>query len=371
MSRTARNTDYIRQYNRNMILRLLRIKAMSRSELARKMGVTRAATAKIADELLQEGYISVAEGSRVGRSSAPLVLRGECAYAIGVYLNRDGCSVGVVDISGNVLVQTKLQLTGDDKIDTLASSIGQMIQQQKLPHDKIVGIGISAPGPLDGEQGMILNPPKFDLWHNTAVGTVLEEKLGIPVYLENNASSLARFHQGDSAIGDNYLLLLVDSGVGSGVVINGKVLKGAGYFTSELGHTSIAHNGKPCACGNVGCLEAYAAIPNLLEGTPYQQWKEVVDHLPAPEASGLLQREAEYLATGIVTLTNVISIDAVVLAGDILYGSEYLIPVLQACVNRRNMRRDIRPIQIYSGSIGTDIPVQAAADIAFGRFLIV
>ena len=373
MAKSARNAEYIKEYNRKLFLRLLRTEAMSRSEVARHMGVTRAATAKIAEELLQEGYVAITEGARVGRASAPLMLREDCAYAVGVYLNRDGCSVGLVDICGHTLEECRLHLTGNVQIQNLAQSICQMVTRHQIPWQKIVGVGISAPGPLDGEQGTILNPPRFDLWHNVPLGALLEKELNVPVYLENNASCLARFNQGkpEAKGSENFLLLLVDSGVGSGVISGDKVLKGAGYFTSELGHTSIDHQGRPCACGNVGCLETYAAIPNLLKDTQFDSWKAMIDSLPNPEADALLRQEVSYLAAGIVTLTNTISIDTVLLAGDILYGAEILAPMLEEIVNRRNMRRNILPIRVCPGCTGENILVQAAADIAFGRFLTV
>lgn len=375
MGKNPRNVEYIREYNRKLFLSFLRSGEMSRSELARRMGVTRAATANIADELLQEGYISQTDGAPVGRSAAPLKLRADCRYAIGVYLNRDGCTVGIVDICGGLHGVKELHLDGntiEEKIDPLVFVIQELIQNVKIPLEKIVGIGVSAPGPLDGENGTILNPPRFDLWHNVSIGMLLQQRLFVPVYVENNATSLARFHQGkpEANGSEDFLLLLVDSGVGSGVISGGKVLKGAGYFTGELGHICIDRNGKPCDCGNTGCLEVYAAIPNLLQGSGFTDWKSVIDSLPDERANRLLQQEAEYLSIGIVSLTNLVCVDTVLLAGDILYGVEKLAPILEEKVNHRSMRRGSIPIRVYPSYSGADVRVQAAADIAFGRFLL-
>ena len=250
--------------------------------------------------------------------------------------------------------------------------IQELIQNVKIPLEKIVGVGVSAPGPLDGENGTILNPPRFDLWHNVSIGMLLQQRLSVPVYVENNATSLARFHQGKPEVNgsEDFLLLLVDSGVGSGVISGGKVLKGAGYFTGELGHICIDRSGKPCDCGNTGCLEVYAAIPNLLQGSGFADWKGVIDSLPDERANRLLQQEAEYLSIGIVSLTNLVCVDTVLLAGDILYGAEKLAPIVEEKVNHRSMRRGSIPIRVYPSYSGADVRVQAAADIAFGRFLL-
>lgn len=379
MGKAARNAGYTKEYNRKTFIRLLRREPLSRAEIARRMGLTRAATSLIAEELLSEGVVmeTAATTHQLGRTPVPLALRPEARYAVGVYLNRDGCTAGILDICGQVLCQQRLHI-GDgiehEKVAPLVSCINEMIAKTGTSKDRLVGVGISAPGPLDGESGRILNPPRFSLWHQTDIGPMLHESLNLPVYLENDASCLARYNLGKpEAMGsENFLLLLVDSGVGSGVISNGKVLKGAGYFTSELGHTSINYRGKRCACGNLGCLEAYAAINNLLQGSEFSSWVQIMDsHNVSATAHNLLLQEIDYLTAGIVNMTNLISIDTVLLAGELLYGADELAPLLEENVNNRMLRRDILPIRILPSCSGPNVRVQAAADVAFGRYLMV
>lgn len=377
MGKNARNAEYTKEYNRKLFLRLLHKESLSRSEIARKMGLTRATTSVIADELLQEGFIldSEAGGVHRGRTPVPLSLNPDACYAVGVYLNRNGCTVGLVDICGHLITEKHLLLSGTQKsgkLESLSSTISQIIEESKIAPAKIVGVGISAPGPLDGESGLILNPPRFDLWHNTDICSIIRERLGIPTYLENNASCLARYNMDkpEACGSEDFLLLLVDSGVGSGVISRGKLLKGLGYFTSELGHTTINFRGKKCECGNIGCLEAYAAIPNLLASTPFSKWEDVIDQFDSnPEAQKLVAAEAEYLAAGICNIANLISIDTVLLAGDLLYGIDRIAPILEENVNRHTLRRDVLPISIRAAAAGPNVKVLAAADIAFGRYL--
>ncbi len=379
MVKNTRNAEYTKEYNRKMFLRILRTSPMSRAEIARKMGLTRAATSLIADELISEGLIeeTTASATSRGRTPVPLTLRHDAGYAVGVYLNRDGCTAGLVDMCGTVLAKERLHLEGAgnwEKLEILANAIDAMQRRLQIPGEKMVGIGVSAPGPLDGEGGRILNPPRFDMWHYAELGSILRQRLGMPVYLENNASCLARYNQGKAEArgSENFLLLLVDSGVGSGVVTHGKILKGAGFFTSELGHTSIDYKGRSCTCGNVGCLEAYASIPNLLRDTPFSTWAEVMDRVEDdPRAAQLLELETDYLAAGAANLTNTVSVDTVLVAGDLLCGVEKLAPILEQKINRRTMRRSILPVRVLPSCSGPDAPVQAAADVAFGRFLMV
>lgn len=379
MIRATRNAEYTKEYNRKMFLRLLRVEPMFRAEIARRMGLTRAATSLIADELLSEGLIreTVSTEKRMGRTPVPLMISAEAGYAVGVYLNRDGCTAGIVNMCGQLLTRERIRFNESmerDKVGLIADTILAMISECAVSWEKIVGVGVSAPGPLDGESGRILNPPRFDLWHYTDIGPMLQDSLELPVYLENNASCLARYNYGKPEAGgsEDFLLLLVDSGIGSGVISHGKVLKGVGYFTSELGHSSISFRGRQCACGNIGCLEAYASMPNLLRDTEFQSWKELIDRqLSSEDARRILRQEAEYLAAGIINMAHMVSIDTVLLAGDIYYGADYFAPIVEEIVNSRMLRRDILPIRVLPSCSSLDATVLAAADVAFGRYLMV
>ena len=170
---------------------------------------------------------------------------------------------------------------------------------------------------------------------------------------------------------ENFLLLLVDSGIGSGIISKGKVLKGAGYFTSEVGHISINYHGRLCPCGNVGCLEAYAAIPNLLNGTRFSTWKELVDASETErDAQELLGQEAEYLSTGIISLNHIINIDTVILAGEILYGAERLIPLVKNQINSRSLRRERQAVQVFPGKQVEGLRILSSSNVVFSRGLL-
>lgn len=374
MVKHPRNAEYTKEYNQKAVLRLLRREALSRAELARRLGLSRAAASVIADELLQVGMVieTAPQAAGVGRAPTPLTLSPDAGYAVGVYLNRGECRIGIVGMDGRILLQEQPELEGSrDAVEDLICAVQALLQKAALPQ-KTIGIGISAPGPLDGERGLILDPPRFEQWQNADLHR-LHHALHLPVYLENNASSLARYHQNRPEAGgsENFLLLLVNSGIGSGVVLGGKLLKGAGFFTSELGHISIDLHGRPCPCGNCGCLETYAAIPRLLEGTPFESWQQVMDALPHREAAALIDREADYLAAGIVNLTNLVSLDTVLLAGDLQYQAERFTPVLEKAIHHRSIHREVLPIAVRPACPNPDVPLLSAADVAFGRYLTV
>lgn len=373
MATHARNSEYIKKYNRNQFVRILRHESLSRSQLARRLGLTRSAASLIADDLINAEYILKDENKKPrGRVSLPLILNSNRIYSIGVFLTRINCKIGIVDLYGNVLSSKSIICDKPEKLDALSNSINELINEEKIDYKKIIGVGISAPGPLDGESGRLFNPPGFEAWHHVPITDILSKKLNLPVYLANDAVSLAQYNLGkkEAKKSENFLLLLVDNGIGSGVVIRGKILKGQGYFTGELGHTSINFNGRKCICGNRGCLEAYASISNLLEGTDYSSWKEVMDdYSTSSTARKLVQKEADYLTVGIVNFINLVPVDTILLAGDLLYKGKDFSLLLEKEINKKYLRRNFIHINVFPSCEGTNVPLCAAADIAFNAFL--
>lgn len=377
MEANAHNADYTRTYNRKQFLSLLRRAPHSRADVAHALGLTRAATTLIADEFIREGFILETEAVSAlrGRPPKPLVLSGDAAYAIGVYLNRDGYQAGLVDFTDKVVAKLALRFdanTGTDKTALLLETLRALIRDAGVPDGKIVGAGISCPGPIDGVRGRILNVPRFRLWANSDLAGNLRKSLGVPVFLEKDAACFAQYNieKGLAKDSKSFLLYLIEGGVGSGVVSDGVLLKSPGGFTPELGHCSIDHRGKPCECGNIGCLESYASISNLLAGSPYASWEELILACEQDEnARALLRKEAEYLAAGAVTAANLWDIDTVLLAGTVRFGAEKLAPLMEEILNARRIRRGGSPIRVGNAFSAPDHEIIAASEIAFDHYL--
>ena len=370
-----RNAEYTKLYNQKTFLRLLRREPLSRADIAREMGLSRAAASLIAEELIRDGMVKEAPISvpvRSGRPPIALTVAPDAAYAVGVYLNRDGCSAGVVSLAGKVLCRARFAMGEKGKTDALCDAISRLIEASGVGREKLLGIGISAPGPLDAKKGKILNPTQFSLWHNTELGGEVSARMGLPVRVENNAASLAGYYLGksDTRGSDSFLLLLVDSGVGSGLVLNGKLFADVSGDTCELGHISIKHDGRVCACGNRGCLEAYAAIPSLLKDTSFSSWEDVMNaRLLKGEALSLFKEETEYLSTGIASAVNLFGIDTVLLAGDLRYEGETTASAIEEAVKGRLLRPRAKPLSVLPVCWDENTKPASAAEIVFSRYL--
>ena len=370
MPQKPRNADYTREYNRKAILKILRRQAMSRAELARATGLTRAAASLIAEELLSGGIVTelAPQSAGRGRSATPLTLRPESSYALAVDLARKGCTVGLCDIGGNLL-QCRNLPAEDSSADTIIAELSALLKT--VDSGKVLGIGISAPGPLDSENGCILNPPKFERWHGVTVARCLSEALGLPAYLEHDVCAMA-LHQLNMGKSRNFMLLFIDIGIGAAIVSDGELLGNSRHFTGELGHTTIRFDGRPCACGRRGCLETYASIPALLEGSGFRDWFDLIDHADkTPQAGRLLDEEAVYLSAGLINLLNLIPVDSIFLAGDICYRYEMLAQRLQREIAAKALHRSRNDIRIFPVADCPNMGVRSAAEVVFSRFFTV
>ena len=370
MAQKARNADYTKEYNQKAVLRNLRRNAMSRAELARAMGLTRAATSLIVEELLQSGILMELspQSTGRGRSAIPLAIRPDSYYALGVELARKGCNVCLCDMAGNML-QCRKVTDQENLINPIIIELESLLKM--VDRNKVIGIGISSPGPLDTEKGQILNPPRFDRWHGVEVSSMISKALKLPAYLEHDVTALA-LHQLELGESRNFMLLFVDSGIGAGVISGGKPLGSSKNFTGELGHTTIRFDGRLCECGNRGCLETYASIPRLLDGTEFASWQELIDNMETkPEAKKLLDQEAVYLSAGIINLLNLIPVDTIYLAGDVCYGDDKLAQRLQREIGTRALGRRNQSIRILPADQQPEVGVFSAAGVAITRFLTV
>lgn len=370
MAQKPRNADYTKEYNRKAVLRILRHNAMSRAELARATGLTRAAASLIVEELVNDGIVTELTPQSVGRgrSATPLALRADCYYALAVDLSRTGCSVGLCDIAGNLLQSKKIP-DQNNLVGAIIAELKAMLET--VERCKVLGIGISSPGPLDCGSGRILNPPRFERWHGVEISRELSEALDMPAYLERDVCALA-LHQLEMGQSRNFMLLFVGIGIGAAIMSGGKLLGHSGYFTGELGHTTIRFDGRLCKCGNRGCLETYASIPALLEDTEFSGWNDLIDHVGInPDASHLLDQEAVYLSAGLTNLLNLIPVDTIYLAGDISYCYELLAQRLQREIRTRVLDQSKGTIHIYPSIQDKNIGILAAADVVFSRFFTV
>ncbi|HEY5584564.1 MAG TPA: ROK family protein, partial [Ruminiclostridium sp.] len=173
----------------------------------------------------------------------------------------------------------------------------------------------------------------------------------------------------------SFMLIVVDTGIGAGIIIDENIYRGVGGFGSEVGHTSIDINGKACSCGNRGCLESFASIPSVLKNIQrcdnnITTWKEIVDRalMGNEDCKKVIESEALYLSAGIVNAMNILELEAVILAGDIKYKPDMILNLIRMKVESSAITRDIHRLHIMNSTITENSEVKSAAAIVFEKF---
>jgi N-acetylglucosamine repressor len=383
MKNNATNSTQMKFSNRWLILNIVRKNPVSRAEIARITMLTRAAVTIIVDELINDGVLietGTAEAN-YGRKPVLLDLNPKSYYFLGLSITRDGSYIGVINIKGILLI--KQEITLESSLDVYAclkiivEAVKKIIDHSALPHEKFLGMGVCTPGPVDINKGIILNPPNFSKWHNLNIVRELKQSFAFDIFLENNSTSLTLMEKnyGRGAVFGNFMLLVVDTGIGAGMIINDNLYRGVGGFGCEVGHTSIDINGTQCSCGNKGCLEVYASIPAVLDairkrGQSRQTWSEVVDGAINDNdvCSEAVDREARYLSAGIINAMNILELEAVILTGDVNYKPEMLIDRIRKNVSRLAITRHIHELQVLNSSVEENSEVISAAAIIIEKF---
>ena len=320
--KTATNAQLMKIKNEKLILSIINQKPVSRAELAVQTGLTKAAISIITDELINRGIVFEKEikTSSVGRNPSMLYLNGDALYIPAVNITRKDITVGITNLLGSCIAEESFGIcdpyTAFEKIRTLYR---KLISENKIPTERIYKAAVVTPGPVNREKGIILNPPNFREWNNIAVADALSDAFDCEVIFENvsKAAALSEKYFGAAKGCDDFVSLQVDEGIGTAVVSGGRLFEGL----CEFGHISIDYAGEKCECGNRGCLEKYASVPNVLKNSSYNSWREVMDG----DCDDIIRREAEFLSVAIITANNIFNLESAVLCGEINYKSQKLV----------------------------------------------
>jgi predicted NBD/HSP70 family sugar kinase len=373
-----------REHNRKLILKFILTKSVSRIGLAALTGLSRAGVGVIVNSLMADGFLEEAIHKRPIKGKQPklLSIRNDALYAVGINITRSGSAVGICGLNGTILVQKNIESgkfkNPDSGVAFLSREVKKMLSSLDLPPEKLVGAGLTTPGPVDGVQGLVLTPPDFALWENYPVKQAFERSLNMPVYLENNAlaRTIEELYYGLGKNYSSFICLVVDNGVGCGIVINDKLIKGTDGFGSEFGHTTVDINGERCFCGNIGCLELYANPRRFItqavqKGYAVSSWDEIARRASQGEAffEDSVKNMASYIAAGCINLINLLEPQAIIIAGELNRGPDLLVKTIQSQVDQRTINRQIRHVEILASEIGVNHGVMAAAVVCFNNYL--
>lgn len=259
------NLGNVKLNNRSMILRLLNDQgAMSRKDMAQRLGLTPATLSLICAEMLEDGLLlekgQLTEEKRAGRKKVLIDINREYRLALTIRIEESITTITVCDLYGRSLgvkkISTEKESEAKDFLERIAVECKSILWENHVDKAKLLGVGVSVPGPVDRENGISLHA--VNIWDEpAAVKEILEKEIGLPVAVENNIRAYAEaellFGKGKTA--DNMLLIKWGPGVDSAVIVDNRILKMPDSHIAGLGHTIVDPKGESCTCGRQGCLE--------------------------------------------------------------------------------------------------------------------
>ena len=389
------------RYNRAVVLDLVRrLGPVSTSELAQRSGLAVSSVMNVVASLTRRDLVrSVGVGpSTGGRRPTLIELKPNAQYAVGVNIRVTVVEAVLLDLVGDIAAETALPLQGgkdpESVTATVVEAVDQVVRLAQVDPALVLGAGVGFPGLVTGGDTAV-GAPAFPDWRNVPLARQLERKLGVPVTLENDANlgALAEYRHGvGRACGDcdSLIYIYADHGIGQGIVVDGKLYRGADGLAGELGHIVIDVDGRQCVCGNYGCLEALASIGSVIRRTVVAaklggattlsdrfegDWESVsysaISEAVAggdPVATAAVEEAIAYLAVGIANVIRQFRPQILVLGGQFFDQGPGTFERLLAALEGRPSFFDSAPTRVVIGELGSRAPSIGAGTLILEHF---
>ncbi|MDA8296248.1 MAG: ROK family transcriptional regulator [Actinomycetota bacterium] len=377
----------IRRHNLALLLtEIERSGPISRAELARRIGLTKATVSSMVEALrgagLLEEKVPPLSGVARGRPGSPVGFSVQAPVAIGIEIAVDYVSACLVDLDGTV--RRSVRHAQDHRRGDPAQHLARAVECARgllaNAPNRLVGLGVAIPGVI-GDRGRVRAAPNLPAFVGHELAVELNElvtdlvtsapgALCIEVGNEANLAALGELWYGGHDDLRDFVLVSGEIGVGAGVVAGGRLFAGAGGAAGELGHVTVDPSGPPCACGSSGCLERYVGQDVLLSRLGLDRREQLADALCSgePAVGKVLEEAAHALGVATAALLNVVDVPAVVLGGLYAELAPALEAVLRAELERRVVAHVWRPTEVVVTNLGATAAMRGAAGVVLQRF---
>ncbi|MBR6162342.1 ROK family protein [bacterium] len=308
-------------------------------------------------------------------------------YSIGVDVGGTNIKIALVDKTGSIVysdtVPTRAEMGYEYTINNMKKAISDLIAQTKVSKDDISGIGFGFPGQIDCDKGIVLLAPNIPGWVNIPIAKIIEKEFSIPVKVDNDVrcAALAELNYGAGKGTTNMICITVGTGIGSGLIINGKIVRGASNVAGEIGHIKLQmHDGPLCGCGDTGCLEAFASGPAIVamaqeyilggKSTKYRELAnpDITPYIVAEAAKQgdvvakrIFEVIGEYIGIGLVSVINLLNPEKIVIGGGVADAGELLFGPIKRTIELRAMPIQAKAVQVVHAELGNTAGVIGAS----------
>lgn len=381
-SGSTRGLTRLKRANLGALLRLVHYgREVSRSQLAEQAGITRSSVLALLSDLEQRGLVEQGTGAASGGVGRPstVVRAAHHVVAFAVVPLYDSIVVATVGLSGRILHRSTRVLATLPSPEAAADAIAELVAEhrERLDADAVIaGIGVASPGQVRVADGVIDSAYSLG-WGAVPLAEMLESRTGLPVWIDNDASlaSLAEQRFGIARnLRDLVLLFGAVGGIGGGLVVGGQLLRGRDGFAGELGHIAISDEVRPNYGGIPGSLDSVVNRLDLLTALGLDRADDetlarAIREHPPGAADALLDKQAEGLGRAIGLLMNMFNPEAVVLTGFLRVIFECRRSEVDAAVQRYALESHSRSCPILLGTLGSDVLLVGAGELAFAPLL--
>jgi N-acetylglucosamine repressor len=344
---------------------------LSKPQLAKQTGLTRAAVGVLVEELLNRDLVRKTGAGKSKGGRPPILLQPnyEAAFAIGCAMFDYNWSVVMTDLHGRVIDHIIVKIPGKSP-ESAVRILGSAVNTIKSKHSEKTlrpYIGVGAPGLVDTFGGYIISAIDLN-WRNVPFGEMIRKETGLTPSIVNRSkvSALTAYRLENERKQGNIISVVIGTGVAAGLIINHKLFMGSNFGSGELGHTSLIPNGPLCQCGNRGCLQSLISEQALLERgknlailhnhTEPENISEILKEASNPEKFYhlVLLEAAEYLSISIGNLINLLNPDIIVLSGPVISKAPGFTELVRKKVKSRAMEHNLKKIRFIESSWGNE-----------------
>ncbi len=322
---------------------LLKEDGVSRVELSRMTGLTKTTVSAIIKRFKDSGIVEesnqISTGN-IGKSPIPLHIKTDAIYTIGVHLSRQRVETLLMDAQMNIVTsnigEDYTRFGPEEIIDSLFTNIDKIMEYAKKKEIDIGTIGIGIPGPLDAQTGVVKHPPKFKGWKDVPLGSIVQKEYRIPVWIENdaNVSALAEKWLGSGRNMHNFICVLLNEGIGAGVIINDELYQGTFNFVGEIGHFLCYEQGQFKYLEDIAGVDVLLHLANS-QGLPIKSLKKIAELLQQDNriAKLIVKKIATWIGSAIVNSIHMIGPQTVFIGGKMVVLGEPLIQPIREIVS--------------------------------------
>lgn len=349
--------EHARGHNRSLVLQTLySAGALSRADVARETGLTRATVGDLVGALIEEGLVvelGMREDARPGKPATLIDIARDAYQIVGADLSDAAMLRGaLLDLDGEVLERVEVPLddaVGDVATAKLVELLDALVARATRP---VLGIGVGTPGIVD-LAGTVLSAPNLG-WTAHPLQRILAERFGLPIVVANDANVAALAEHGFGGAGGDMMLVAIGHGVGAGLVLNGMAVFGSRFAAGEIGHVVVGPaDGPACVCGKHGCLEASLAVPRLEEA--------LAATADEAEREAVLAEAGARLGTALAPVVGALDLSEVVLAGPRALIDGPLLMATADTLRARTMAEFHGHVRLRPSELGSDIVTRGAA----------